>query len=192
MDKKYLILDIETVPIEVNTNYFSLPDSEKLKKLNPIDSKILAIGIKTDTMEEIILTESETKTLNRFWRVHEALSNEGYHYLTGFNIKNFDIPMLTARSFINNVEIFPFIVKNLIDIREYLDAFKYGKTRGKLKEYGLYLGFESMEVDGSDIAKLYYNDKNDIIEKYLRNDLRITKAIFKRLCSTKIIDIKRW
>ncbi len=41
-----IILDIEVAPIKYE-GYFELDNESKLKLLNPIDSKIVAIGIKS-------------------------------------------------------------------------------------------------------------------------------------------------
>lgn len=182
-----LIVDIEVAPNDYK-DYFEKTEEEKLKLLNPIDSKIIAIGIKQDNNYNI-LSGDEKLILKLFW---EELDKNKSETIVGFNIKNFDVPFLTARSFINNIKITPFTIKNILDLRENINAFRYGQTRGKLKEYAELLGIETMEVDGSDVAKLYFNNELDTIKEYLKKDLDITEAVLKRAKETNITKIARW
>lgn len=182
-----LIADIEVAPNNYD-NYFTKTDEEKLKLLNPIDSKIIVIGIKQNGAYKI-LSGDEKDILKSFW---ETLDKNKGETIVGFNIKNFDMPFLTARSFINNIKIAPFTIKNILDLRENINAFRYGQTRGKLKEYATLLGIETMEVDGSNVAKLFFDKEIDTIKEYLKKDLDITEAILKRAKDTNITKISKW
>ena len=55
--ENYFIVDVETCPIDLE-NYNSLNDEEKLKLLNPIDSKIIALGIRYKS-KNIVLCGSD-------------------------------------------------------------------------------------------------------------------------------------
>ena len=112
--------------------------------------------------------------------------------MVGFNVIKFDIPFIVTRSFINNVEIVPFTLKYIVDLKEKINAYRYGKSRGKLSEYGRFLGFEVSNIDGSQIARLWNENKIEDIKEYLRKDLEITEQLLIRARETKIININKW
>lgn len=185
-----VIIDIETVPIRLD-DYMQLPEEEQLKKLNPIDSKIIAIGIKHKG-ETIILSKGPEKgILEEFWKIwSQKVSVESP--ALGFNIKQFDLPFIVARSFIQNVKVVPFVMKNVIELRDQINAFRYGATRGKLKEFAEIIGMPNTGLDGSDVARLFFSQQYDKIDEYLGNDLDITEKLYLRAKETNILDIGRY
>ncbi len=189
----YFVVDIETCPLNKDA-YLSAAD-ERLKHLNPLDSRIIAIGIKRSDSSEpvLLLNENEKELLDDFW-VELASFRKGNpsNKIIGFNIKNFDIPFLVTRSFILGVKIVPFFLKDLVEIREKIGAYKQGPQRGKLKEFGALLDFPSDEIDGSKIPELYWNGELERLKSYLKNDVVITEKLFQRLVETNIIEIDRW
>lgn len=192
MYEDYFIIDIETCPLNLE-NYFSLEEEEKLKLLNPIDSRIVAIGIRHQNQDKIFMDQDEKKMLQQFWAEWKKIKQETPHaHIIGFNILNFDIPFIVSRSFIHNVEIVPFLLKTLLDLREKINAHRYGKTRGKLSDYGKLLGLRISEIDGSQIAELCKKQDWISLKNYLLSDLTITEEIFKRLKSTNILHINKW
>jgi len=192
MVNNYFVVDIETVPNDIE-KYMSLDEESRKELLNPIDSKIVAIGIRSDGTNKIFIGEDEKRLLEDFWKEWGMLSRKNpMMKAVGFNILSFDIPFLTARSFIHNIRVVPFVLKNIIDLRDKINAYRYGKTRGKLKEYAELLNIETMGIDGSEIAPLWQEGKIDILKKYLENDLMITDSLYKRAVETNIININRW
>lgn len=192
MIQPYFIVDIETVPINLDT-YFSKEENERLEFLNPMDSKIFAIGIRYNEKNILISGDDEKEVLEKFWEKWRQISIESkVTNVVGFNIIRFDMPFITARSFINNVKIKPFNLKQIIDIREKINAYRYGKSRGKLKEYAELLGIDTMGIDGADVAMLYKNKETDTLLKYLQSDIEITDKLYKRAVETNIINIQRW
>ncbi|MFH1849797.1 MAG: ribonuclease H-like domain-containing protein [archaeon] len=183
-----LIIDIETCPVDIE-HAKSLPDEEQTGLLNPIDSRIVAIGIRYN--ESIILQDEEKRMLEAFWLKWRAFRKTGAP-VVGFNILSFDLPFLVARSFINNVAIAPFTLKEIIDLREKLSAYRYGKTRGKLKEYAELIGLKTLDIDGSDIMQLCIDNDQEKIGEYLRKDLEITEALYNRAEALNITKISRW
>jgi uncharacterized protein YprB with RNaseH-like and TPR domain len=193
MSNDYFILDIETRPLDLDY-YLKLKEEDALKLLNPIDSKIVAIGIRHNSKDVIYLDDDdEKKILDSFWTAWRELKKYNVHVqAVGFNVKNFDLPFLTARSFIHKSVIAPFLVKNIIDIREKISAYRYGETRGKLKDFAKLIGLDILDIDGGDIAKHCRDKRYDDIRRYLAKDLEITDEIYKRLVETNIIQIERW
>jgi DNA polymerase elongation subunit (family B) len=192
MNSKYIILDIETCPIDLK-NYFTKTDDEKLKLLNPIDSKIVAIGLKYENNYYIFNSDNEKELLNNFWeKWKEIKQGSPLIPVIGFNIEQFDIPFIVTRSFINGNKIQKFSLKEIIDLRNKIHAYKYGKTRGKLKEIAELLGYNILDIDGSKVADLYNSKKKEEIKKYLIKDLEITDKIYQRAVDTNIIQISKY
>jgi len=188
----YFVLDIETCPIDLK-GYEEIPEEEQFKKINPIDSKIVAIGLRYEDENLIFQSDNEVEILTKFWMKWKEIKLEHPTLkIVGFNVANFDISFLTTRSFINDVSIVPFVLKDVIDIKDKISAYRYGRTRGRLKEFGKLIGMEVQEHDGSAIADLCKNNEFEKIRKYLIKDLEITDALYKRLVKTKIIDIAKW
>src|SRR3989338_9210828 len=184
------ILDIETVPVKLE-GYFALPEEEQKKLLNPIDSKVVAIGIRTGNGTTILMGEDERKMLQDFWWEWRKVQSPVLQVI-GFNIANFDIPFLVTRSFIHNVPIVPFTLKSIIDLREKVNAYRHGPSRGTLKEFAGVMGIETDGTDGSDIARLWSEGNRDKIKEYLTTDLEITEQMYKRMRDTNILNINRW
>ena len=110
----------------------------------------------------------------------------------GFNVTNFDIPFIVARSFINNIEIVPFSLKSVLDVKEKINAYRYGKSRGKLEEYGRLIGVGVLNIDGSMVPRLFKDNDWETLKKYLLKDLEITDKLFERAKSTGIIHISKY
>jgi len=190
--QNYFVLDIETCPIDLEA-YFNLSEEERIKKLNPIDSKVIAIGIRHNNENLILQNPNEKELLSEFWNKWNELKTQSPKIsVVGFNVANFDLSFLTTRSFINNVKVVPFVVKNIIDIKERISAFRIGHTRGKLKEFAKIIGLECQDCEGDKIPEFCKQGKTNEIKKYLEKDLEITDALYKRLVETNIIDISKW
>ncbi len=189
---EFVVVDVETCPLD-KEKYLSSTEEERKKFLNPIDSKIIAIGLKHSQEPIILQNDDEKSMLEEFW-IELATFRKGdpSKKIVGFNIKEFDLTFLVTRSFIHKVKITPFVLKEVIDVREKLAAYRFGPVRGTLKEYGRFLGFAETDVDGSKIAELYWAGKLEEIKKYLKNDLQITEKICQRLIETNIMEIDRW
>ena len=190
--ENYFIVDIETCPISLE-NYNQLNEEERIKMINPIDSRIVAIGVRHKNNNKIFIDGSEKKILELFWAEWKKIKQENQNNsAVGFNILNFDIPFIVSRSFISNVEIVPFMLKSILDLKNKINAYRYGKSRGKLIDYGRFLGLEISAVDGSQVAAMWKENKIQDLKDYLCNDLEITEKLFFRAKETKIIHIDRW
>lgn len=188
----YLVLDIETCPVELD-GYEQLDEAERKKRINPIDSRLIAIGLKDGNNDIVLFDLDEKKLLEHFWLELKTLQKTTPRKkIVGFNIKDFDLPFLVTRSFINDVEIVPFKLTEIVDLREKISAFRYGPTRGKLKEYGKFLEMILHEKDGSDVAELCIAKDWKQLTEYLKKDLEITNQMLTRLVKTRIIEIERW
>ena len=190
----FLFLDVESVPINKD-DYLKRSEEERLKLLNPIDSKIIAVGVKVNKEKALtFMDESEKVILEGFWgRVKEFKKSHPAGKLVGFNVKSFDLPFLVTRSLVCNVRIIPFNLRDVVDLRELVSAYRFGATRGKLKEFAKFLGLDVIEgMDGGLVAIEYWNNNLDKIRVYLEKDLEITEALHKRIVELDIDKIAKW
>ncbi len=190
----YFYVDVETVPIDKG-RYSELSEEERKKLLNPIDSRIIAIGVQKNADPiQIFSREDENKILAEFWSLLSTrINGSGPARMVGFNIKDFDLPFLVTRSFLKGVKIHPFMLKDVMDVREQVSAFKYGPTRGKLKEYAALLGMAVLDdMDGSQVAERYWKGELPKIVDYLRRDVELTRAMHVRMIELRIAEIGRW
>ena len=186
----YFVIDIETCPLDMD-KHEKATEEERKQLLNPIDSKVVAIGIRRNGADTVFSGADEKKLLEDFWAEWKK-AREGGAFIVGFNLLSFDIPFLTTRSFLNNVAISPFSLKAVIDLRDRISAYRFGHTRGTLKEYAALIGLKDFGMDGSKIAELCKAGDILTINSYLKNDLFITDEIFKRARDTNILGIEKW
>lgn len=192
MTESYFIVDIEICPLELD-KYFSLDEEKQKELINPIDSKIIALGIRYKGENKLFFSENEKEILEKFWAEWSSIKKENPLIpIVGFSIAHFDLPFITARSFIQDIIILPFTIKQIVDLREKINAYRYGPTRGKLKDYAAMLGLKVLATEGKDIASLYKNKDYEKIKEYLSNDLKITDELYKRAVKTNITKIARW
>lgn len=187
----FLVIDIETVPVDIAASKL-LTEEERKKKLNPIDSKIVAIGLMSAHETWVQSGEDEAALLTELWTRWDLFrrANPGAP-IVGFNHASFDIPFLVTRSFLCNVPIIPFSTRQLVDIRHKLAAYAYGEQRGKLKELAQLTGHEVLDVDGSDVTRLWEEDREKL-EEYLAKDLQITRSLYERMVRLGIDKIQRF
>jgi hypothetical protein len=195
----YIYLDIETCPINKEIYYSLETKEEKLKLLNPIDSKIVAIGLKYSEENTVIIQEDdEKKLLELFWKeISKYRSNSLSTRIVGFNIVNFDMSFIITRSFINKVKIIPITLSEIIDLRELVSFFRYGKTRGGLKDFGKAMGIAlDEETSGENIADLCFSEDKQLakekIETYLRKDIELTESMHKQIIELDIDKLRKY
>lgn len=190
----YLYLDIETCPVTLN-GYFEKEEEERQKLINPIDSKVIAIGLKEKNKESVIfIGDDEKELLEKFWNYFKDFKTRFPVFrLVGFNIKSFDISFLVTRSFINKVKIQHFSLKEIFDLRDYLTCFRYGKSRGTLKDFGEAIGVSLIDdIDGGMIADLCFKKDYFSIKKYLLKDMELTEEVHKTAIELDIDKIRQY
>jgi hypothetical protein len=186
--EEHFIIHIETCPVDIEF-YKKLDEEGRKRLLNPIDSKIVAIGIRHKGQDLVSMEKSEKDMLRDFWAEWERISKGGDVHVVGFNISSFGLPFITARSFMHDVPISPFLLKNIIDLREKINAYRYGPTRGKLREYAAMLG---MSIEEADAAQLCMEKDLEKLRASLVRDLQLIDALYEKARRTRIIEIKRW
>ena len=139
--------------------------------------------------EKLILTEF-TELIHKFCTTKE-------HTLCGHNIKEFDIPYICRRMLINGLKL-PSILnisgKKPWDITfiDTLELWKFGdyKNYTALKLLTAVFGIPTPkdDIDGSQVAEVYYKEKNvSRIALYCQKDVVATAQVFLRLNGIELI-----
>lgn len=187
----YFVVDIETVPVATG-NYFEAPESERKEYLNPIDSRVIAAGIRSNGSNEIFMGEEEDEVLTEFWEEWSAVRQGDPNIkVVGFNICEFDMPILTSRSFQNEIPVTPFVIKDLIDLRERISAFKW-RPKGTLQDYAEAVGIPLSTGGGENVPYWYRDGDLDMIKEHLEEDLEVTDELFQKAKQLNISKIDKW
>jgi len=139
----------------------------------------------------------EVQLLNEFKILLETHFNKPQHVLCAHNGKEFDFPYIARRMIINKIDI-PFKL-NLFGKKPWevphldtLELWKFGdyKTFTSLKLMTHVLGIPSPkdDIDGSDVHRVYYDEKDiDRIITYCEKDTIAVAQILLRLRNEEIL-----
>lgn len=124
-----------------------------------------------------------------------CITNE--HTLCGHNIKEFDIPYICRRMLINGLKlptIFNIAGKKPWEIYfiDTLELWKFGdyKNYTSLKLLTAVFGIPTPkdDIDGSQVAEVYYKEKNvNRIAEYCQKDVVATAQVFLRMTGIELI-----
>lgn len=180
-----LIIDIETVPHRYVEYRESFPKSKKKPGLHAIISEVVAIGL-VDGMQPSVLSQSkqgefqsEAELLD--W-VAKALKEHQNDPIIGFNIKNFDLPLLQLRAakYGIKLDIPDRHSKRIIDIYEALGGkWATDISACSLSELAWFLYGTPKQSSGADVAEMWA--KGDIagIRGHCLEDVTLTSKIYK-------------
>ena len=130
------------------------------------------------------------------------LEKNFFQQICAHNGKEFDIPFICRRAIINNIKIpnlinfqgkKPWEVSNII--LDTMDMWKFGDRKNftsiDLLSEILKIPSPKNDLDGSKVAKCYYEEKNiEKIRKYCEDDVICVTNIFLRLNNLKYLDRK--
>ena len=140
----------------------------------------------------------EDAILNEFKTLLENHFNKAYHLLCAHNGKEFDFPYIARRMIINKIDI-PFKL-NLFGKKPWevahldtLELWKFGdyKHYSSLQLLTTILGISSPkdDIDGSEVAKVYYKEKNlGRIVKYCEKDTIAVAQLLMRFNNEKLVE----
>ena len=167
-------------------------------------AKVICIGvgyilINKDGAKELRVTslsnDNETELLSEFLILLSKLKNK--IYLCAHNGKEFHFPFLPRRMMINGLKLPPLL--NLSGEKPWenphfdtMEMWRFGdyKHFTSLELLAHVFGIESpkQEIDGSKVAKVYYEEKNlPKIAKYCLGDVTTTAQVFLRLKGENVI-----
>ena len=151
----------------------------------------ISIGIFKDGEPKLLSFsgKDEKEILIKTNEVFNKANNK--YFLCGHNIKQFDIPYIVKRSYINGIKpsvIFPSNDTKpwevqVVDTKELWNTLNR-QGWGSLDLIAEVLNLDSSkegEVTGGSVGEFYYNDKIDLITEYCERDVLVTMSIVKRL-----------
>lgn len=162
MGKTYLIIDCETTGLDASEN-----------------GRVTCISTYNFDNDKTItfIDLDENTVLRSFWDYVNLLNNPS---LVSFNGSCFDLPYIIHRSVVREQKIATF---NQIDLRQIVNSFflSYDKrVKGNLAYWAAVLGIEQNTPPGAQMVQLFMEGKLDEIQKHCEEDIKITKALFKR------------
>jgi predicted PolB exonuclease-like 3'-5' exonuclease len=223
-----LLIDIETVPLldhfENLDDKMQHLWSKKSKMIAPQEEdtassfseragiyaefgKIICIGLGYFSKKDVgyalkiktIAGDDEREILNEFATVCNKFFRNGEKQFCGHNIREFDIPYICRRSYINQIKL-PQILEDLQYKKPWenpmLDTLQFWKF-GEYKNFtsvdllSTVLNIESpkSDIDGSEVAGVYWKEKNlQRIVEYCGRDVVTVAQIFMRLNGMPLIE----
>lgn len=140
----------------------------------------------------------ETQLLVDFSKLIEMFFKTNEHTFCGHNIKEFDIPYICRRMLINGIQL-PKVLQinnkkpwelNFIDT---LDLWKFGDYKNytslKLLASIFNIPTPKDDIDGSQVAEVYYKEKNvERISIYCQKDVVATAQVWLRMNGLPLIE----
>ncbi len=189
---KYLFLDIETVPLEINNEDVKsyLMDkkiSKELRSFDPNYSRIVCVAVKIDDEDtKAFYSDNEKELLTNLW---EFIKNN-FGMIVTHNGYKFDIPFLIIRSCVNNImplkintNPWSMLTSNHFDTMVFFSGFGSFtnpnlEILAKLNE----IEVEKERVLGSEIEKYYKSKDWGKIISRCKGDVEILEKVFNKLC----------
>ena len=144
-----------------------------------------------------IAGKDEKLLLDEFSALVERFFTSSEHNFCGHNIKEFDIPFICRRMLVNGLTI-----PSALDVSgkkpwetsfiDTLELWKFGdfKNYTSLKLLTAIFGIPTPkdDIDGSQVASVYYNEKDvNRISLYCEKDVVATAQVYLRLCGEQTI-----
>ena len=146
--------------------------------LNWCHGKIRAIGVTMlgdDAPIEAFVSEDELEVLDAFSSF--LLRQEEPPLIGGFNIRAFDVPFVTMRCAVHQVEL-PTWWPGIRDWSRIIDPVDiFGRQTGRLADYLRALGLPGKSADGRDAPSMSLDELSD----YVKNDVLVEEQLIQRL-----------
>ena len=141
--------------------------------------------------------DDEKKLLQDFFSLLSAHYNKDNHFLCAHNGKEFDFPFICRRALINSLKLPPILniagkkpweVKHL----DTMELWKFGdyKNYTSLNLLAMVFGIPTPkdDIDGSDVARVYWEEKNlERIVTYCQKDVLTVAQLFLRFKGEALI-----
>ena len=158
---------------------------------SPLFGEIIVIGFAIEDGEVFDIhrmkNESENSMLSRFWKVLDNLlgANNSITWI-GHNVTSFDLPFLYNRCMINNVKPISLPRNPKAWSKQVFDTLYEvmgnNVAGGSLDTISTILGLGGKDgMDGSQVWPEYQAGNIDKIADYCRNDVNLTREIYKRI-----------
>ncbi|MFB6075837.1 MAG: 3'-5' exonuclease [Candidatus Aenigmatarchaeota archaeon] len=190
--KNYVILDIETLPIDFDNEEILdyLIEKKFPRGRHPAFSRTFVIGLKSLEETIILRNEDEDRLLKDFWNKIEDMDPDKIITWNGFG---FDVPFLKVRSRILGIKP-TFVIEenkwkmfssNHMDCMLLFSGLEEKFNWIRLDIASDILGIEHNRIfNGGEVENLYKKGNVQEIEDHCREDLRMLEEVYKKLRHT--------
>ena len=176
-EKNPIIFDIETISDREEEYRLAFPKSKKRGGIHAIISRVVAIGYQLGGYQNVIMGD-EKEILTEFANL---LQDHRGGTLVGFNVKNFDIPVLSLRAAKHGIKMdLPNRrSQRILDLFEALGGkWQTDTSACSLSELHWYLYGTGKQTNGSDIAQMWADGDLEGIRVHCAEDCAITSKIY--------------
>lgn len=172
-----IIFDIETIPDRLTEYNQDFPKSKKKAGIHAIISRVVAVGYGLGDYQKVIMGEEE-EILKEF---ADLLNDQRTATLVGFNIKNFDIPLLQLRAARYGIKLYlpDRRSQRICDLFDILGGkWQTDVSACSLSELHWFLYGAGKQSNGSDIAKMWEGGDLESIRAHCAEDIEVTGRIY--------------
>lgn len=194
---EYIVLDIETTPLQItDETVIDYQIRKKFKRnFHPAFARVAAVGVLLPGDDYPLMRSGadESELIKSTW---DSIRKESWEKLVTWNGLGFDIPFLKARSRILGIAPDESIdtskysspkESNHIDCMWLLQGENDEIPSISLEIAARLLGIdydESKKLTPHEVAECFESGRHDRIEEYCSEDVRVTNEIFKKLLPT--------
>lgn len=154
--------------------------------LDPFTDRIVAIGVKRGRDVRIFTDEEESKILRDFYDyILDEKDPLRTQVLVGYNIQNFDIPFITARTLKWGYLVEAGLLRRIYraDLMAIVTRYLNTKNRNlSLRAVAEFFDIEiNDDISGADVPRLWEERNFGPIIQHCLSDLSVTGQIFERL-----------
>jgi DNA polymerase elongation subunit (family B) len=165
-----------------------LMDKSFPRKMHPLFSKIIMIGLKKEGMTPILIHgQKEKNILNRFWKYMEKVRPDR---IVTFNGYNFDVPFILVRSKLNQITpSYEFnTTKWRMDNSNHFDCMQLLSAKENFLNVALDISCRLLGVSvpdqrirGEEIPSYHANGDYEQIKIHCVQDLEMTEQLYQKL-----------
>ncbi len=154
--------------------------------LDPFTDRIVAIGVKRGRDVRIFTDEEESKILRDFYDyILDEKDPLRTQVLVGYNIQNFDIPFITARTLKWGYLVEAGLLRRIYraDLMAIVTRYLNTKNRNlSLRAVAEFFDIEiNDDISGADVPRLWEERNFGPIIQHCLSDLSVTGQVFKKL-----------
>jgi DNA polymerase elongation subunit (family B) len=186
----WVVVNIVVAPEKPFTNDIMeyLMDKSFPRKIHPLFSKIIMIGLKKPGMNPILIYgQREKNILNRFWKYMEKVQPDR---IVTFNGYNFDVPFIYIRSKLNRIPATADLntVKWRMENSNHFDCMQMLSGKENFLNVALEISCRLLgltvpgeRIRGEEIPNFHSAGNVEPIKVHCVQDLEMTEELFKRL-----------
>ncbi|UCH89753.1 MAG: ribonuclease H-like domain-containing protein [Thermoplasmata archaeon] len=186
----WVVVNIVVAPQKPFTNDIMeyLMDKSFPRKIHPLFSKIVMIGLKKQGRTPILIYgQKEKNILNRFWKYMDKVQPDK---IVTFNGYNFDVPFINIRSKMNKIQ--PSVEFNTTKWRmensNHFDCMQLLSGKENFLNVALEISCRLLGVEvpddrirGEEIPAYHANGEVEPLKIHCVQDLEMTEQLYKRL-----------